>query len=371
MEISELIPGLPDEIGRECLLRLPFDAFRTAHAVCKIWKHDVESPTFHRLRKSAGLSRPVVALVLSDPPPIAAAANAKCYFPSPLLYRIALFEPATGAWSSPPMIPGCPHGLPLFCQLAAVGRELVVIGGWDPRTWAATDEVHVYDLVSGVWRRGARMPGPRRSFFACTAAAERRVVFVAGGHDESKNALRSALAYDVAADAWVPLPDMVRPRDECRGVFAGGAFRVVGGYPTEAQGQFSRSVEAFDLAAWRWGAVEERGRLEEAASPRACVVGGEGKLYMCGEAGEVTVLEEGGEGRWQRLAELPRDLRAALQMVAWEEGLMVLGSGVHGGTQVAYVLDLGHQERKGLKWRKVELPREYSGHVHAGCCFQI
>ncbi|URE07140.1 Kelch motif [Musa troglodytarum] len=213
------------------------------------------------------------------------------------------------------------------------------------------------------------MPGPRRSFFACAASEERAAVFVAGGHDESKNALRSALAYDVAADAWMQLPDMARQRDECRGVFASGGFHVVGGYPTEAQGQFSQSAETFDVAAWRWGAVEE-GRLEEAACPRTCVVGGDGRVYMCRQAGQAVVVEEGG-GAWRRVADLPREVRVALQMVAWEGGFMVLGSGTQCGAQVAYILDIESGEGEGMKWRKVELQRAYSGHVQAGCCFHI
>ncbi|KAG6538326.1 F-box/kelch-repeat protein At1g15670-like [Zingiber officinale] len=369
---GELIPGLPEEVARECLIRLPLDALRAAQGVCRHWKRDVASPPFHRLRKAAGLARPVIALVQSDPDRTVSTAG-KHSFPSPLLYRMALFEPVTGVWTSPPMIPRRPHGLPLFCQMAAVGRELVVIGGWDPRTWAATDEIHVYDLVSGAWRRGARMPGPRRSFFASAAAeAEGRwMVFVAGGHDESKNALRSALAYDVAADAWVQLPDMTRPRDECKGFFAGGAFRVLGGYPTEAQGQFSRTAEAFDVAAWRW-AAELEPALEEAASPRICVVAEQGKIYMCREGREVEMFEEGSRGGWRRVAELPREVRATLQMVAWEGGLMVLCSGGHRRALVAYVLDMDGEDEKGTKtWREVAVPWKYSGRVQASCSFLV
>ncbi|XP_065047927.1 F-box/kelch-repeat protein At1g15670-like [Musa acuminata AAA Group] len=368
---AELMPELPEEIARECFIRVPFDAFRTVRAVCKLWKHDLESPSFHRLRKSAGLARPVVALAQCDPTPLPADKAKQQSSHSPLLYRISLFEPSTGAWSSPPPIPGRSHGLPLFCQLAAVGRELVVVGGWDPRTWATSDEVRIYDLVSGAWRRGARMPGPRRSFFACAASEEHRTVFVAGGHDESKNALRSALAYDVAADAWVHLPDMERQRDECRGVFARGAFHVVGGYPTEAQAQFTRSAEAFEVATWRWGAVEE-GKLEEAACPRTYVVGSDGRAYMCRQGGQVTVLREEDGGAWRRLPNLPGDLRAALQLVTWEGALMVLGLWAKGGAQVAYVLDLTEEgEGKRLQWRKVETPREFSGHVQSACCLEI
>lgn len=135
-------------------------------------------------------------------------------------------------------------------------KRLVVVGGWDPETWAPTDSVLVYDFLTGAWRRGAAMPGPRRSFFACAAVGGK--VFVAGGHDEEKNALRSALAYDPDADAWAALPDMAEERDEPRGLCVDGKFLVVGGYPTPAQGRFVGSAEWFDPAAWAWGPVQER-----------------------------------------------------------------------------------------------------------------
>uniref|UniRef100_A0A0E0FUE8 Uncharacterized protein n=1 Tax=Oryza nivara TaxID=4536 RepID=A0A0E0FUE8_ORYNI len=48
-------------------------------------------------------------------------------------------------------------------------------------------------------------------------------------HDEEKNALQTAVAYNAEADAWVPLPDMATERDEARGLYVGGVFVVVGG----------------------------------------------------------------------------------------------------------------------------------------------
>ncbi|OEL23411.1 hypothetical protein BAE44_0015570 [Dichanthelium oligosanthes] len=90
------------------------------------------------------------------------------------------------------------------------------------------------------------MPAPRQSFFACAAVGGR--VFVAGGHDEEKNALRCAATYDAEADAWAALPDMARERDEARGVRAGAAFVALGGHPTEAQGRFPNRTSL--RAAW-------------------------------------------------------------------------------------------------------------------------
>lgn len=359
----DLMPGLPEEIARECLLRVPHDAFRTARSVCKLWKQEVESPPFHRLRKSAGLTRPLVVVAQAEATPSPPAA--KNYANLAPVYRLALFDPSAATWAPLPPIPGLRLGLPLFCQLACVGTELVVIGGWDPRTWAASDEVFVFDFVSAAWRRGARMPGPRRSFFACAPSDADRVVFVAGGHDESKNAMRSALAYDVARDEWIPLPDMARERDECKGVFLRGTFHAIGGYATEAQGRFSTSAEAFDVAEWKWGPVQQR-VLENGTCPRTCVAGADGKLYVC-IGGHVAVLEG---DTWRRVAELPADVRVALHMVAWEGKLMVLGSGTHGGAQIGYFLELG--DGKGpAAWTKADVPAAYSGHVQAGCCLQI
>ncbi|XP_072964338.1 F-box/kelch-repeat protein At1g80440 [Typha angustifolia] len=364
--MADLIPGLPDEVARECLIRVPYDQFPSVRSVCRLWMQEVESSSYHRLRKSSGLTRPVIALAQAEPA-LAQAGPAKKYSSSTTSYRLTLFDPATGTWDVLPAIPGLPHGLPLFCQLAAVGRELVVVGGWDPETWTASDRVYVYDFVSGAWRRGSPMPGPRRSFFACAASDADRAVYVAGGHDEDKNALRSALAYNVVVDRWFPLPDMAMERDEPRGAFLGGRFHVIGGYATDAQGQFGRSAEVFDASAWRWGPVEE-GRLEEATCPRTCVVAGDGRMYVC-RAGHVTVSEG---AAWRVVAEMPEEARVASAVAAVGEGkVVVMGSGCDGGTHVVCVLEENKMNKEVTWTKKGAMPEEFSGHIQAACCVEI
>ncbi|KAJ8504169.1 hypothetical protein OPV22_005055 [Ensete ventricosum] len=363
MSQQQLLPGLPDDIARECLIRVPYRGFPTARSVCRLWKRELDSPCFYRIRKGAGLTRSVVAFAQAESAPATGSSAVK----KTPCYRLSLFEPATGAWSLLPPVPGLPHGLPFFCRIAAAERELVVVGGWDPKTWAASDGVHVYDFATGSWRRGAPVPGPRRSFFACATASVggRVAVVVAGGHDEEKNALRSAMAYDVASDTWSPLPDMAMQRDECRGVCLDGRFYVIGGYSTEAQGRFSRTAEALDVAAGQWGAVEED-KLDEGTCPKTCVVGGDGRLYMCrGDQGlQLTLLDAAG---WRVVAEVPADARVAPELVPWDGGLMVMGSETHGGAQTGYIMEPGT-----ATWKKVEVPpEEYSGNIHAGCCLEI
>ncbi|KAG6485670.1 hypothetical protein ZIOFF_054233 [Zingiber officinale] len=353
------------------LRKFHFDS--TARSVCRLWKLEIDSPYFHCRRKAAGRTQRVIALnqveSTSASPTSTAKPGDSDTGGSPIAsYHLALFEPATGSWSRLPSPPSLPRGLPLFCRLATVGNEAVLLGGWDPDSWAATDAVHVYNFASGAWRRGATMPGPRRSFFACGAATGAASVLVAGGHDEEKNALRSAMTFDVGADTWAALPDMSMERDECRGVWLRGRFHVVGGYSTAEQGRFSPTAEALDeTTAARWDVAELE--LEEAGPwMRTCVAGGDAqRLYMCrGDGGgQVAALVEEA-ARWRSVGEVPADVRVATQLVGWESGLMVMGLEIHGGTLTAYVM-----EKRETAWRKVAVPDEYSGHVHEACCIEI
>lgn len=374
--MSELIPGLPEEVARECLIRVGFDQLPAVRRISRQWKEEVESPDYGRLRRAEGLARPVLALVQAQPEPVEpgpAHKHSSANGGPANDYRMVLLDPAEGRWAPIPALPGPTGSLPLFCQVAAVDGEhgrsrkrLVVVGGWDPDTWAPTDAVHVYDFLTGAWRRGAPMPGPRRSFFACAAVG--KAVYVAGGHDEEKNALRSALAYDPDTDAWATLPDMAEERDEPRGLCFGGRFLVVGGYPTQVQGRFAGSAEAFDPATWAWAQVQE-GLLEDGACPRTCCAapGGQ-RMYMLRD-GQL-VARDGGGGAWRTVAPVPEDARTASTVCAIPGGhVVVIGSGCHGGEQTVYMLrDVAG---KPASWARAPAPPEFSGHVQAACFLEI
>lgn len=275
-------------------------------------------------------------------------------------YRLAIRDLRTGEQSELPPVPEFPDGLPVFCQLAAVGSELVVLGGLDPSTFGGLRTVFVYDFVLAKWRRGADMPGAPRSFFGCASDGE-RIVYVAGGHDDEKNALRSAMAYDVAKDEWVPLPDMSKERDECKGIFHGGKFHVIGGYCTEAQGRFERSAETFDLATWQWDPVQED-FLGASVCPRTCVEGDDGRLYLCRD-GDVAELEG---DKWHSIAKLPAAICNTTSVMTWRGNLLVIGSARFGEPHVAYVLDLVNHT-----WKKLENEEIFSGHVQSSCFVEI
>ncbi|KAL1551476.1 F-box/kelch-repeat protein [Salvia divinorum] len=355
---SDLIPGLPADLGLDCLIRVPHDDFSSVASVCRSWKREIQLPEYWRRRKASGLTRRVVVMSQARVDPTRDLSARK--FAAVPSYRLTLCEPETGLWGELPPIPGCPDGLPMYCQLVGAGLSLVVMGGYDPDTWRASPAVHVYDFVGAAWRRGADMPGGERLFFAC-ASDRAGTVFVAGGHDGEKCALRSALAYDVARDAWRAAPDMAVERDEAKGAWRGGAFHVVGGYPTSAQGRFEASAEAFDAAAWRWGPVQE-GFLETGACPRDCVDGGDGRMVTC--RGAEVVAGEG--AAWRAVAELPRHVRSTAYVAAWPGKVVVVGSERFGEPYNVCVFD-----RKRCKWERVEASEEFKGHVQSGCCIEL
>ncbi|CAL9122739.1 unnamed protein product [Musa acuminata var. zebrina] len=269
-----MIPGLTDDAARECLTRVPYNAFPTLFSVCKLWRQELRDPTFHRFRKSTGIAQPVVVLVQ----PYCTYYNC----PGLMVYRFVIFEPAT-----------------------------------------------------------------------------------AGGHDGSANPLRSALAYDVGGDSWKPLPDMARKPFNCRGVILRGKFVVL----------HRHCAEAFDPAAGSWGPVEELVPPGE-QYPTTCVAGVDGSIYRC-VGREVMVQLDGGV--WATVAKLPSEMRVAMNAVAWEGKLMVMGIGMRNGTLVAKILDIKANTTMttpasasaSASWRNVEVPPEYQWHVEVACCLVI
>ncbi|GAU13825.1 hypothetical protein TSUD_261520 [Trifolium subterraneum] len=359
----ELISGLPEDVARDCLIRVSYQQFPTVAAVCKGWKTEIHTPEFHRQRRRTGQSQKILVMVQAKVEPEKTETGSTKRLTNPV-YMLSVFEPETGFWSELPAPPGYGSGLPLMCQLACVGYDLVVLGGLDPYTWKASNSVFVYNFLSAKWRRGTHMPGGPRTFFACSSD-NYRTIFVAGGHDDEKNALRSALAYDVVEDKWTELPNMSSVRDECKAVFRRGKFIVVGGYTTENQGRFERSAEAFDFMTWKWGQVEEE-FLDCATCPMTLVDGGDDgeSVYMC-YGGDLVAMRG---NTWQRMGKVPDEIRNVAYVGAFDGVVVVIGSSGYGEVHIGYAFDV---KKSNNNWRKLDCPDGFKGHVQTGCVLEI
>lgn len=340
MESSELIPSLPEELSLECLTRLPYSTHRLASAVCRRWRQLLQSQDFYYQRKNSGHTHKVACLVQAEKE----SDGGKKPGESPS-YRLSVFDRVGAVWDRIDPVPGYPNGLPLFCQLAGCEGKLVVMGGWDPDSYNPVTDVFVYDFGMRRWRKGKDLPA-KMSFFGCGSAAGR--VYVAGGHDQNKNALRTGWVYDLRRDEWSELTQLSRERDECEGVVIGDEFWVISGYNTENQGAFDGSADAYGFGSGQWKRVE--GIWEAGRCPRSNVgVGKDGRIFS-----------------W---SELDSVVRAGLCGVALGDRVLVTGSEYQGAPSGFYLAEIGEGQK--VKLEKINVPDEFSGFVQSGCCVEI
>ncbi|KAE8673261.1 Ureide permease 2 isoform 1 [Hibiscus syriacus] len=322
---TELIPGLPDELGLECLTRLPHTAHRLASRVCHQWRDLLHSQDFYYHRKKLGYNQKVASLVQAISGGIVNGPKIQGELPS---YGVAVFESVNRCWYKLPPVPKDPNGLPLFCQLASCEGKLVVVGGWNPVSYDPVTDVLIYDFTAQQWRQGKDMPS-KRSFFAMGVCSDR--VYIAGGHDENK-ALRTAWVYDLRNDEWTRLGELSRERDECEGVvIREHEFWVVSGYGTESQGQFDGSADVYVFNSGQWRVAE---------------------------------------GAWEPdWAGLDPVVRVGARGITLGDRVLVTGSEYQGGPHGFYMVEIKGGQTGKLK--KLNVPDEFSGLVLSGCCVEI
>ncbi|CAH2040941.1 unnamed protein product [Thlaspi arvense] len=190
------------------------------------------------------------------------------------------------------------------------------MGGWDPVSYEPVGEVFVYDFTAQKWRQGKDMPS-KRSFFGIGAIHGR--VYIAGGHDENKCALKSAWSYDVREDEWTELTQMSQERDECEGLLIGDDFWIVSGYGNEKQGLFEASAESYQMST-------------------------------------VSELDPIGASSWSRVFGVGFGGGRAL----------VIGSAFPGTSQGFFMV-----EGQNGRVKMLDVPHEFSGFVQSGCCIEI
>ncbi|CAN6273107.1 unnamed protein product [Urochloa humidicola] len=370
LEAGGLIPGLPDDVAMECLARVPSRSHRRIRRVCRGWRGAVGSAEFRRRRRAAGAAEDIVFLVQAAP----ACGDGKGR-PTPEC-ALAAANLTTGEWRRVrgPAPAEAWSPVPLFAQCAAAGgddggRHVAVVGGWDPDTLRPTTDVRVLDVPAGTWRRGQPMPD-NRSFFGCAGGSGDGCVYVAGGHDGSKNALRSAFAYDVAADAWRALPDMAEERDEPQLVTApGGGVLAASGYPTEAQGAFKKTAERY--AAAGGGAWTDEGDMVPDAA-ETCLASVRGNVWAVG-AGKGGVREwDGGARAWREVADGPPGVDKCVKAVGVGDGAAVFVFGtVADGAAVGSKYSAWVMEAGGAPWKRVPVPSGFGGFVYSAAAVRV
>lgn len=130
MTMMDLIPNLPDDISRECLYRVSYEAHGKIKAVCKGWESMVNSPRFYEARKAGGTSEQCICLIQALPQE-KSMEDKRQRAPA---YGLSVFNPLQGSWTWLPSIPQFVGGVPLFCRTVSLNQKLILIGDGIRRT---------------------------------------------------------------------------------------------------------------------------------------------------------------------------------------------------------------------------------------------
>lgn len=301
-----VIIDLPDDVVRQCLMRVPYMSHKNLKAVCPGWEAMLSDPSFYSDRKLSGNSDTLL-----------------CFLKRNTEYHvngITVYDPVKGTSESVPInIPHCGR-IPVSCKCVCVNRKLVLIGGLHPSNKREMKTIYIYDFVSARWSRGADIPN-LRYLFAYAACSSTGRIYFAGGHDGHHNALATAEAYDVEEDKWEVLPPMSQPRNDCRGVCTEGKFVVLGGFRKDgALRRAERSAEVFDSREGRWTRLENMWSLGGRSSsfvPSFC----SGQLHVLYK--RWVMKYESASNVWTAVASLPLDFPYFSSVTQWYDWLFV------------------------------------------------
>ncbi|CAA7050559.1 unnamed protein product [Microthlaspi erraticum] len=368
----DLIPGLPSELAIECLVRVPYQFQSAMKSVCRSWRSLLSDSSFIRERRRCGKAELLLCLVqpLTPPPtPASKAVEESQTFvdeegekkledesQQPRVsgtprFGLSVYNAAMSTWNHVAFPEQ--QQIPLFCECVVIqdAGKILLIGGWDPETLQPVKDVYVLEFAgegSGRrWRRGAPM-NESRSFFACASIGSTKV-YVAGGHDDQKNALRSAEVYDVEKDEWSMIPPMTEGRDECQGFAVGTdlGFCVLSGYGTESQGRFQSDAEIYDPATNSWSKMEDIWRFPD-TSPRGRTAGDCSSGLRCFTDGEL---------QSERKSETKDDSRKwnlELEMIQFPMTGSSIFAGSLGGDAVVMIGGRTESEGKGVMMKTTE-----------------
>ncbi|XP_024394411.1 F-box/kelch-repeat protein At1g16250 [Physcomitrium patens] len=242
-----LVPGLPDAVVAHCILpRLPWYVRPCMRVISKAWRlvlDDEESACLlesrtKELYKPQGLF--LIHELLRTSPGMPAhhehdddeeeSEGGSATLPSARLsshdsddepseifllrkYAIEMCDVRDGSWHRLPPIPGYPSEIPSRCSFVCVDGKLYVMGGI-PDSTKAKDSAEMHMLNVGLghwwWEQCASMHFSR-AYVKCAAQGEH--IYVAGDTCPAE-------VYDVGADRWHRLPDMVDVQFFCNGMLA-------------------------------------------------------------------------------------------------------------------------------------------------------
>ena len=189
-----LIPGLPDDVALDCLLRLPVESHAACKAVCKRWHLLLGSKErFFTRRKEVGFKDPWLIVF----------AFHKCT--GKIKWQV--LDLTHFSWHSIPAMPCKDKVWPLGFRCVSIPHEgtLFVCGGMVSDVDCPLDLVLKYEMQKNRWTVMNQMI-TARSFFA--SGVIDGMIYVAGGNSTDLFELNEAEVMDPVTGSWHPIANM-------------------------------------------------------------------------------------------------------------------------------------------------------------------
>ena len=118
---STLLDGLPNEVARHCLARVPFLYHPMLQLVCRSWRASVRSGELLKIRNQIGATEELLCVLAFEPENM-----------------WQLYDPLRDKWITLPVMPSQIRNIARF-GVASVTGKLYVIGGGSDRVDPLTE----------------------------------------------------------------------------------------------------------------------------------------------------------------------------------------------------------------------------------------
>jgi len=253
---------------------------------------------------------------------------------------VYVFNPATGAWSQGPNLPGAAVENP---AVVSGSGKLYAFGGSTAPFSGAQNSAAVFDPIAGSWSSLPPMPTARAGASAQVVGGN---IYVVGGMGNNGASLNTVEIFNPTSGTWSTGPSLGTRRDNPGSAVLDGRLYVFGGRTREADGSTPQptlaSVEMFDLASGVWTArapmpTGRRTMVVGLLNGRAQVIGGE--ITAGGGSFATNEQYDPVSNTWQSLAPLPTPRHGAVAGTIGTK-IYVVGGGPSGGTSFTDVLEV-------------------------------
>ncbi|GER26043.1 galactose oxidase/kelch repeat superfamily protein [Striga asiatica] len=331
-----LIPGLPDDVALQCLLRVPVDQHPSCRPVSRRWFSLFgRKERFFTLRKELGFHDPWLFVFAYHK------CTAKIEWKVLDLIRLS--------WHSIPSMPCkdkvCPQGF--RCVSTPKDGALYVFGGVVSDVDCPLNLVLKYEARKNKWTVMKKMI-TARSFFA--SGVIDGMIYVAGGNSTDLFELNSAEVFNPVNGLWRPVSNMRSNMSSYDSAVLDGKLLVTEGwfwpFYVVPRGQ------VYDPITDSWGSMAIG--LREGWTGSSVVI--DGRLFVVTEHERTKVkVYDSGSDSWESVdgPVLPEEICKPFKVGSWGWEIYVVGRNLH--------VAVGRVERAGSKgfrveWRVVDAP---------------